>query len=181
MKAFATLVWLLPAMAVAQLGTGVETPDGSCGVDAGFTCTPTWGSCCGKDNLCGRSSAYCGTGCQPLFGNCNVPVPTATPVPTGPGSTSPDGSCAGTSQYNCTGSSYGSCCSSSNFCGSSPGHCEAGCQAAFGTCVTGTGDISIDGSCGANGKTCKGSSFGACCSSSGFCGDSTSFCAAGCQ
>jgi hypothetical protein len=30
MKAFAVLGWLLPALTVAQLGTGVETPDGTC-------------------------------------------------------------------------------------------------------------------------------------------------------
>ena len=30
MKGFLTIIWLLPALAVAQLGTGVETPDGSC-------------------------------------------------------------------------------------------------------------------------------------------------------
>lgn len=66
-----TILWLLPALAIAQSTTtdappawetGVETEDGTCGVDAGVVCTPTWGACCGKDNLCGRSSTFCGTG-----------------------------------------------------------------------------------------------------------------------
>ncbi|TPX34731.1 hypothetical protein SmJEL517_g02730 [Synchytrium microbalum] len=41
---------------------------GSCG--AGAMCAP--GYCCSKYSYCGRSSAYCGTGCQPLYGTCNA-------------------------------------------------------------------------------------------------------------
>ena len=50
------------------------------------------------------------------------------------------------------------CCSSGGFCGSSSDHCKAGCQSVFGECET--NNISIDGQCGANGKTCTGSTFG---------------------
>jgi len=42
--------------------------------------------------------------------------------------------------------------------------------------------ISIDGSCGgSNGFTCTGSTFGTCCSSSGFCGSTVAYCAQGCK
>ncbi|KAI6848354.1 hypothetical protein KC332_g7430 [Hortaea werneckii] len=51
-----------------------------------------------------------------------------------------------------------------------------------------TSPISPNGHCGTlgnggtpEGYTCTGSEFGACCSSSGFCGDSTDYCLAGCQ
>ncbi|KAI7283080.1 hypothetical protein KC345_g3140 [Hortaea werneckii] len=51
-----------------------------------------------------------------------------------------------------------------------------------------TSPISPNGHCGTlgnggtlEGYTCTGSEFGACCSSSGFCGDSTDHCLAGCQ
>lgn len=44
------------------------------------------------------------------------------------------------------------------------------------------GAVTSDGSCGkANGFTCAGSSFGDCCSVSGHCGSSISFCGEGCQ
>ncbi|KAI7345524.1 hypothetical protein KC357_g2487 [Hortaea werneckii] len=51
-----------------------------------------------------------------------------------------------------------------------------------------TSPISPNGHCGTlgnggtpEGYTCTGSEFGACCSSSGFCGDTTDYCLAGCQ
>ncbi|KAI1854020.1 hypothetical protein JX265_003656 [Neoarthrinium moseri] len=178
--------WLLPALAASQTtttsslpawATGVETEDGTCGGTTGWVCTPTWGACCSKDGLCGRSAAFCGEGCQPLAGNCNAPP---APKP-GPGSPSPDGSCGGTNQFNCTGATYGACCSSSGYCGDTTGHCGAGCQTLFGTCATVDDSISTDGQCGSNGKTCEGSAFGDCCSSGGWCGGSETHCGAGCQ
>ncbi|KAI7220945.1 hypothetical protein KC333_g2055 [Hortaea werneckii] len=54
--------------------------------------------------------------------------------------------------------------------------------------VSPNGPISPNGHCGTlgnggtpEGYTCTGSEFGACCSSSGFCGDTTDYCLAGCQ
>ena len=42
--------------------------------------------------------------------------------------------------------------------------------------------ISTDGTCGgSSGFTCAGSSFGNCCSSSGFCGSTVAYCAQGCK
>ncbi|KAI4720138.1 glycoside hydrolase family 61 protein [Aureobasidium sp. EXF-10727] len=40
--------------------------------------------------------------------------------------------------------------------------------------------VSTEGNCG-NGVTCKGSSFGDCCSSHGYCGSSDEYCSAGCN
>jgi hypothetical protein len=64
---------LLPSGAAAQSTTadappawqtGIRTEDGTCGkgTPQGWVCTPTWGACCSKDGLCGRSSAFCGDG-----------------------------------------------------------------------------------------------------------------------
>ncbi|KAM9874215.1 hypothetical protein VDGL01_11718 [Verticillium dahliae] len=187
MKAF-VLVWLLPVLATCQSTTspalppwqtGVITEDGSCGGIDNWVCTPTWGACCSKDGMCGRSKAFCGDGCQPTFGNCDAPPP--PPVkPPGPGDASPDGSCGGSNQFTCTNSTFGACCSSGNWCGDSSAHCGTACQSAFGTCA-GESNISSDGKCGPNGKICLGSGFGDCCSSSGWCGGAAEHCGTGCQ
>ncbi|KAK6857967.1 hypothetical protein PG995_005666 [Apiospora arundinis] len=179
-------LWLLPSLVLSQTPTsnappawetGVETIDGTCGGTTGFVCTPTWGSCCSKDGMCGRSSKFCGEGCQPSAGNCNAP-----PVkPPGPGSMSPDGSCGGSNQFNCTGSAFGDCCSANGFCGKTTAHCGSTCQPLFGTCGP-PSNISEDGACGGSSKkTCLGSTFGACCSSGGWCGATTDHCSTGCQ
>ncbi|KAK1532870.1 uncharacterized protein CCOS01_04853 [Colletotrichum costaricense] len=189
MKA-AIFCWLLPAFVTSQSvtattatlspwQTGEVTPDGTCGGTTGFVCSPVWGACCSKDGKCGRSAAFCGDGCQPAAGNCNAPAPAPAP-PSGPGSISPDGSCGGANQYNCTTSPFGDCCSSSGYCGTTLGHCGSGCQDLFGTCGA-TTNISSDGQCGSNGKTCLGSTFGDCCSSGGYCGTSSDHCDAGCN
>ena len=73
-------------------------------------------------------------------------------------------------------------CSSSGFCGKTSAFCDAGCQPSFGTCSAISSSISTDGVCGnKNGKTCVGSTFGNCCSSSGSCGGSTAHCGVGYQ
>ncbi|KAH7117300.1 hypothetical protein EDB81DRAFT_952826 [Dactylonectria macrodidyma] len=164
--------------AIPPWQTGIITEDGTCGsATPGWVCSPSWGACCSKDGQCGRSTAFCGAGCQVGYGNCNAPAP---PAP-GPGSPSPDGSCGGTKQYKCTGATYGDCCSSSGFCGDTAGHCGSGCQTLFGTCKD-TGNVTTDGHCGPTGadKTCLGSTYGNCCSSGGFCGDSADHCGPGC-
>ncbi|KDN69886.1 putative polysaccharide deacetylase [Colletotrichum sublineola] len=48
--------------------TGVIGPGGACGGPQGYVCQP--GACCSEYGFCGTSQAYCGTGCQPLFGVC---------------------------------------------------------------------------------------------------------------
>ncbi len=95
------------------------------------------------------------SGCQPKFGVC-----------VDPGNVTSDGFCGVSgSNKTCSGSTFGDCCSSSGHCGSSADHCGTGCQASFGTC-SGASNVTTDGHCGVqNGKVCKGSSFGGCCSS----------------
>lgn len=49
---------------------------------------------------------------------------------------SPDGSCGGTTLFQCTGAAtFGSCCSQYGFCGDTAAHCGTGCQSGFGTCT----------------------------------------------
>ncbi|ORY38486.1 hypothetical protein LY90DRAFT_48067 [Neocallimastix californiae] len=43
---------------------------GRCGVEYGI-CKNN--KCCSKYGYCGTTDAYCGTGCQSAFGNCNIP------------------------------------------------------------------------------------------------------------
>jgi hypothetical protein len=134
--------------------------------------------------ISGSTAAYCSTGCQSSFGNCDTP-PQASPKPK---KISPDGTC-GPSGYTCVGSKYGDCCSQYNYCGASSSYCSTGCQSAFGTCnkvssssirpstlVTSTSSrtgaipsslpLSTDSRCGPafGGQTCKGSRYGDCCS-----------------
>ncbi|CBX96933.1 hypothetical protein LEMA_P100640.1 [Plenodomus lingam JN3] len=112
---------------------------------------------------------------------------------------STDGSCGGANQFTCQGSSFGNCCSQYGWCGSSAAHCGASCNSAFGTC-TGTTKpvsskassapaatptslkVSTDATCGGKtGNTCLGSTFGQCCSASGYCGSTAAYCGTGCQ
>lgn len=47
--------------------------DGRCGQEnnAQICLGSTFGSCCSEQGWCGNNSTYCGTGCQPDFGECN--------------------------------------------------------------------------------------------------------------
>ncbi|KAL3418148.1 hypothetical protein PVAG01_09863 [Phlyctema vagabunda] len=142
--------------------------DGQCGAN-GKTCTgSSYGTCCSSTGWCGTTDDHCKVGCQAKFGVCEE-----TNITT-------DGQC-GANGKTCTGGTFGTCCSTNGWCGTTDGHCDAsaGCQAGFGTCNT--GNISTDGQCGANGKTCVGSGFGNCCSKTGWCGSDVNFCAQGCQ
>ncbi|KAI6754647.1 hypothetical protein HG530_012399 [Fusarium avenaceum] len=186
---FISLFWLLPALVAAQSATtatlspwqtGEVTPDGTCGGDTGFVCSPVWGACCSKDGVCGRSSKFCGDGCQNKAGNCNAAAP-APETPPGPGSVSPDGSCGGTNKFVCGGSAFGDCCSTQGWCGNSTAHCGNLCTPDFGKCGP-PSNITFDGQCGpANGKICLDSGYGNCCSVDGWCGSETTHCGAGCQ
>lgn len=47
--------------------------DGLCGRKSGQTCRGSgFGDCCSQYNYCGGTSAYCGEGCQPLYGTCDA-------------------------------------------------------------------------------------------------------------
>ncbi|KAH7350321.1 hypothetical protein BKA66DRAFT_395309, partial [Pyrenochaeta sp. MPI-SDFR-AT-0127] len=48
------------------------SPNSRCGTGFGFTCQGSqWGNCCSQYSYCGKTNAYCGTGCQAGFGQCN--------------------------------------------------------------------------------------------------------------
>ncbi|KAF2501822.1 glycoside hydrolase/deacetylase [Lophium mytilinum] len=115
----------------------------------------------------------------------------STTVSTPPAKVSTDGTCGGTNGFTCKDSAYGNCCSPSGWCGSSADYCGAGCQSAFGVCVTvsaapaaSSTAVSTEGSCGGvTGRTCEGSAFGNCCSGHGWCGSTSDYCLVsnGCQ
>lgn len=156
--------------------------DGSCG--NGVTCQGSqFGDCCSEYFFCGRTNAYCGAGCNPLFGSCSGGGPPEPPPPTSTLRVSVDGSCG--NGVTCQGSEFGNCCSRNFFCGATSAYCGNGCNPQFGTCGTfplpgGVLEVSTDGSCG-NGVTCQGSEFGNCCSEHFFCGANTAYCGTGCR
>lgn len=50
------------------------SPEGTCGPAVGFNCYGAdAGSCCSKYGYCGSGFTYCGTGCQPEYGDCDLP------------------------------------------------------------------------------------------------------------
>ncbi|ODA82688.1 hypothetical protein RJ55_01196 [Drechmeria coniospora] len=55
-----------------KVPVGGATPDGTCGGTKQYKCNAAYGKCCNKDGRCGRRSEDCGTGCQPLFGDCTI-------------------------------------------------------------------------------------------------------------
>ncbi|KAL1625996.1 hypothetical protein SLS56_007054 [Neofusicoccum ribis] len=68
------------------------------------------------------------------------------------------------------------------FCGATTDYCGTGCQLDFGVCESTEGTVSQDGTCGgALGYTCKGSTFGECCSEYGYCGSTDAYCGSGCR
>ncbi|WXC64804.1 hypothetical protein SNK03_010615 [Fusarium graminearum] len=160
-----------PANSVAMDGPGSVSPDGSCGGDNKFVCDgSTFGGCCSLQGWCGNSTAHCGNDCLPDFGTCGPPS-----------NITANGQCGSNGKI-CPGSGFGDCCSSTGWCGDKEDFCGAGCQNGFGNCtLTDAGNVSTDGSCGKNGKICKGSSWGDCCSADGYCGKGDGFCSAGCQ
>ncbi|OAA53717.1 chitin deacetylase [Cordyceps fumosorosea ARSEF 2679] len=97
---------------------------------------------------------------------------------------SPDQTCGGSSGNTCQGSRFGNCCSFWGFCGSSNKYCGTGCDVDFGTCNNVSPGISdtTNGLCGAKfAATCLNYGSKRCCSESGYCGDSSAHCGAGCQ
>ncbi|KAH6952710.1 hypothetical protein DER45DRAFT_586614 [Fusarium avenaceum] len=101
--------------------------------------------------------------------------------------TTKDGTCgAKNGGLKCTGSRWGDCCSYNDFCGSTSGYCDGGCQSNFGKCNTWKAGspliVSDNGLCGDKyHQTCKGSRYGNCCSKYGHCGKTSAYCEGGCQ
>ena len=131
---------------------------------------------------------------QLLFAFALAPVAIARPAQDGGLSKSlitraltPDNTCGNlfngnNNGYSCDPASPlgGPCCSQYGYCGTTTDYCGTGCQGDFGTC-SGTETVPIDpNQCGpANGNNkCLG---GLCCSSAGWCGNTTDYCGAGCQ
>ena len=79
-------------------------------------------ACCSSTNYCGTTSEHCRLGCQPLYGDCTDP--SELPV-------SADNRCGAEFSTRCE---ENTCCSSLGHCGTTPDHCEAGCQSLFGKC-----------------------------------------------
>ncbi|KAF1967693.1 hypothetical protein BU23DRAFT_442129, partial [Bimuria novae-zelandiae CBS 107.79] len=107
--------------------------------------------CCSKLGYCGSTSAFCGTGCQKGFGDCNssvsstliISIVSNSSVSSAQASSSSavtnakvstDGSCGGANGFTCLGSAFGNCCSEYRWCGSADIYCGTGCNAAFGSC-----------------------------------------------
>lgn len=164
-----TNLWVGYSICVASVTTGPRSQNGRCGPENAFsTCDGTaFGACCGNNGRCGNGDEYCAAG-SCFSGDCqsNVKV-------------SQDGACNGT--ITCKGSRFGDCCSTYGYCGSGEAYCGPG-NCSSGDCDPDIGGKSLDGSCGpyfAGNKTCTGTQFGACCSTSGFCGDSSAYCGTG--
>ena len=169
------------------------------------------GSCCSSHGYCGNGTAYCGDGCQsgPCTGSSSSsninPGPSSTASSGGPSSTpatgpvTTDGSCGGTTGTICGDWATGGCCSSAGYCGNTTAYCGSGCQS--GPCdgtisqssgpssstppsaTSSAGSQTRDGSCGLqNSNTiCGNWASGGCCSSAGYCGNTTEYCGPGCQ
>ncbi|EEY17148.1 keratin-associated protein 5-4 [Verticillium alfalfae VaMs.102] len=113
----------------------------------------------------------------PVLTTCQSTTSPALP-PWQTGVITEDGSCGGVDSWD-------------GMCGRSKAFCGDGCQPTFGNCdapppppVTppGPGDASPDGSCGGSNQfICTNSTFGACCSSGNWCGDSSAHCGTACQ
>ncbi|KAL4732367.1 hypothetical protein ACLX1H_001382 [Fusarium chlamydosporum] len=101
--------------------------------------------------------------------------------------TTKDGTCGAKNGLMCTGSKWGDCCSYNNFCGSTSGYCDGGCQSKYGKCnKIEPGSkliVSDNGLCGEKyHQTCQGSRYGNCCSKYGNCGKTSAYCKdGGCQ
>ncbi|ODH34363.1 hypothetical protein ACO22_03109 [Paracoccidioides brasiliensis] len=142
--------------------------DGKCSPD--ISCTgSSFGECCSINGFCGTGPGWCGLG-NCLSGACQKDT----------SGISFDGTCGPLFPANrtCVGSKFGDCCSTSGYCGTGPGWCGYG-NCYSGACDTSLGGVSLDGTCGPKfpgNMTCVGSTFGECCSTSGFCGTSSRHC-----
>ncbi|KAH7414160.1 hypothetical protein DE146DRAFT_762829 [Phaeosphaeria sp. MPI-PUGE-AT-0046c] len=141
--------------ASAPTPMGSTSLNGECGTASshfsiGFNGPDGLSECCFPAGWCGRADAYCGTGCNTLFGKCgpqpaisasdfvSVSKTSAAPVPTVSLETSTTGECGATIAQICKGflidSVKAECCSEYNWCGNSESHCGATCNPLYGNC-----------------------------------------------
>ncbi|KAL4936505.1 hypothetical protein BDV06DRAFT_216622 [Aspergillus oleicola] len=150
-----TNLWLDYDVCVAPVSKATVSEDGTCGSSNGNTVCKgsSFGDCCSISGYCGDGVDYCGPG------NCV---------------SGPDWG-----YTTCTNPNFGSCCSVYGYCGDDTDFYGAGlCYS--GDCEPDIGGPSINGECGpsfAGSKTCTGTQFGDCCSSSGYCGSTDDYCA----
>ncbi|KAL8912101.1 MAG: hypothetical protein Q9171_002817 [Xanthocarpia ochracea] len=88
--ALATATLAIPLDQLERRAT--VTPDATCGGAYGYTCLgSSFGNCCSTHGWCGSTAAYCGTGCQPAYGNCgsNTPPTTTSTSKTTPPTSTP--------------------------------------------------------------------------------------------
>lgn len=124
----------IPVIDVCGAGSGAQNV--SCpgaGIDGYFyRCCSTAGHCGPKNNI-QDESLYCGSGCQPGYGDCNSNRPKPAD-PTGqPGVAQNGETCGPIVNKKCA---PGLCCSGSNFCGTDTDFCGAAnwCQPKWGQC-----------------------------------------------
>jgi hypothetical protein len=145
--------------------TGPTSIDGMCGSTSvqsciGFVGPDGLGECCSPSGWCGRTDAYCGTGCNPLFGKCGpqpsvVPpviasTTSAAPLPTIFLTTSTDGTCGIGAAKTCKGftldGAKAECCSQYGFCGANEAYCGTGCNPLYGNCGLAVSSSSVSAS-----------------------------------
>jgi len=187
------------------------SPDNTCGGTKGYVCgSSNSGLCCSKHGWCGKTSDYCGTGCQSAFGTCSGTVVTTSTSAASPSSSSSSSSgdsfLCGPSNGN-KSCQQGYCCSQYGYCGNTSDYCGTGCNTNFGTCSssvqsTGTSTSSTDKQTTSTTSTTSSASSsptaddsitcgpqngnkpclkGYCCAASGYCGNTIAHCASGCQ
>ncbi|KAL7621625.1 hypothetical protein AAE478_008951 [Parahypoxylon ruwenzoriense] len=150
-------LWLDYSVCVARVTPPKVSTDGTCGV--GVICEGSgFGDCCSIYGNCGSGPDYCSSG---------------------NGTATQDGTCGPDhGDTTCTNPLFGDCCSIYGFCGTGSDFCGAG-NCYSGNCDTDNGGPSVNGECGPNfagNKTCTGTQFGTCCSTSGFCGSTADYC-----
>ncbi|KAF2255788.1 carbohydrate esterase family 4 protein [Trematosphaeria pertusa] len=105
-----------------------SSPDGTCGPNTAYTCIGfELGECCSTYGWCGNTADHCGTGCNPLYGNCGSSVSTNGKCGTKNGGMT----CKGYKGW------YGrseECCRWDGKCGGDVFSCGMGCQKKFGKC-----------------------------------------------
>lgn len=164
-----TNLWLDNSVCVAEVSAAPTSTNGACGPSNGNTVCEGSDSCCSINGYCGTTSDYCSVG-NCISGACKTTTATT------------NGTCGPSwGDTTCTNPSFGSCCSIYGYCGSGTDYCGAGyCYS--GNCVGANGGLSINGECGPafdGNKTCVGTQFGDCCSTSGYCGSTTDYCGSG--
>jgi hypothetical protein len=107
-----TMLWAVDYYSGAGSGPLPVTTSGTCGFAAGTRCGTTSNKCCSVAGYCGDSADHCNSGCQSLFGTCNI------------GGTTTDGTCGvQNNDLKCGSWAAGPCCSSAGYCGWSADHC----------------------------------------------------------